>query len=596
MRYRLTLLAGFLLLCGLALRAADSSSRAAAPRGGALRVRILYDNSGSMFPGYAPPGRPGTPRSQSGARYFYQDPEFQKWLADFVDRQVLLQGSTVSMSALTSQGGFTPADLKQVHTEAPISTFDIARAVRNLPADAGQTTYLREGLDHFTRGFDGLVWLITDNVVETQAGAIDEGVKSFFEALRDTHRFRSVHLFKLPFHDRESQQDATLAVYGILVTQEAIPTPDLTRFDRRMGETFLFAKRRGGDPPPPLFPGREHLKLKDLKVDPMQLNALEVSLDSPERLLEEGQPLRLKLRGTIQSHLTQHSVTAGQYRLTMASPFQPDDRAERDLGAQPLAASLFLPIEGTIDSAIPPQGRREIVAGLRSSKPISIRARGPLAWLRLAFNGASIPYAGTVRMSFDQVRVRLERGEMSGIFGIDQASSIFDFQDVRRLEVAPSEAPVTFTLQIGERRTAILLVLLAVLAALVGAAAALLARKRWYFLRITGTPDKLISLRRLGRHPVVHAGQPLGTLSRRLGGGHEFVPQPPSAALAITPTSVPDAFDVRFRDGRSCRLSIEPRGGAGKENPKRPPLPGAPAPAPPSLPGPSRPLPKIDRP
>ncbi len=588
------------VLCCLGLSAATVPGFSAVTIGGPLKVGILYDNSGSMYPGYAPPGRPGTPKSESGARFFYQYPDFQRWLADFIARQSLLDGATVSMSTFTSQGDFAPGDLQQVHPDVPIDDFDVARAVHNVPPEAGRTTYLTESLNRFTQGFEGLVWLITDNVVETQAGEINDEIRRFFTTLRDEPRYRSVHLFKYPFRDDQTGQESTLAIYGILVSEAVIPKPVLAYYDRKLRSIFRFAERRGGDPPPPLFPGREHLKLKDLGVDALELKAapnLEVVLDHPERLLKEGQTLRLEMPGQIQSHLTQHSVTAGRYRLQLVGAFEPEAWATRDLGAQPLATSRFLPGEGTIDEAIPPGRTREIKAVLRSSAPISFKIRGPLAWLRLAINGAVVKYTGRVRMSFDDVQVRLERAQMSGIFGIDEASSVFDFQEVSQLEVAPSETPVSFALVAGRSRTAVLLLALGLLAVLLGTAAVLLARRRWYFIRMTGVPEKLVSLRRLGSYRIVHDGQPLGTLSRGVSGDHEFTPPTPSAALTVTPTPVPDAYDVHFRDGQGLRLSIEPREG-GKQREKRSHrIAGTPPPKPPTQdPAPRRALPKIDRP
>jgi hypothetical protein len=177
---------------------------------------------------------------------------------------------------------------------------------------------------------------------------------------------------------------------------------------------------------------------------------------------------------------------------------------------------------------------------------------------------------------------------------------VFTFQDVTSLpNIAPSEATVDFTIKAGNSRTAVLLLALLVMTALLGAAAALLMRKRWYHVRISGTPERLIPLRRLSSYTIVHDGQPLGRLSRTFAGEHDFAPIPPSAALTVSPTAQQDVYDVRFRDGRGCQLAIEPQGGAKKKT-LRQDWPAASPPPPPSSMGsglPSgRPLPKIDRP
>jgi len=567
-----------------------------------LRVRILYDNSGSMYPGYAPPGRPGTPRSVSGARFFYQYPEFQQWLSDFVARQTILDGGTVSMWTFTSHGEFSPGDIREVHPEVPVAQFDVARAAARFPQEPGGTTYLTETLDRFTRDrFEGLVWLITDNIVETRAGDLNSDVRRFFQALKDEPRYRSVHLFKYPFRDERVGQGATLAIYGILVSAPDVPDPVLAYYDRKFRSSFRFANRREGDPPPSLFPGREHLKLKDLGVEALELQAvpnLQVVLDDPEKgAFEEGQRVQLELSGKVQSYLTQHSVTGGRYQLELASAFEPESWAEKSLGAQKLAAATFQPARGEIREPIPPTQSREVTVPLRSSQPISFESGGLGTWIRLAMNGAIVKYTGRVRMSFDDVQVRLERDQMAGIFGIDEASSIFDFQDVTNLpDVAPSEATVSFALKTGGSRTAVLLLLLALLAALLGVPAVLLARKQWYHVRITGTPERLVPLRRLGGYQVVHEGQPLGRLSRGVTGSHEFTANAHSAAFTITPARQPDTFDVRFRDGRGCQLSIEPKGGGKPRRPRAVPESPPRGGSAPAAPPPVRNLPKIDRP
>jgi hypothetical protein len=592
-------LIGFCLLAGAGEGAVISI-------GEPLPVRILYDNSGSMHPGYKPPGSEGRrTKSELSVRSFHEYPEFQQWLADFVDRQTILDGGTVGMWTFTSNGQFTPNDIQPVHPEVPIGEFNVARAVQSFPSRAGQTTYLTETLDSFTHDFTGLVWLITDNIVETRAGVPDVDVERFFKELNQNPRYRSVHLFKYPFKDEQAGQSSALAVYGILVSAADVPEPVLAYYDRKFRTTFRFADCRHGDPPLPLFPGREHLKLKSLKVDALELHAiptLKVKLDNPDAdVFKEGQPVRLELAGEIKSYLTQHSVIGGQYQLALSTPFQPEEWARRDLSARPLPSEVFSAEVGAISEPIPPDGRRDVKALMSSSRPISLTSKGLGAWLRLAFNGAVVNYTGTVRMSFQGVRVRLERAQMAGIFGIDKTSQIFNVQDVNSLEVSPSEAPVSFALRAGPSRTVVLLIFLVIALVILGILVALLGRKQWYRIRITGTPERLIPLRRLGSYQVLHEGQTLGRLSRRTSGDYDFAPNTGSAAFTITPTRQPDTWDVRFRDGGGCQLSIEQEGG-GTTKPRKgkdiEPAPAEPPPGTPSVTGaePSRPLPRIDRP
>lgn len=585
-----------LSLFGLFLLAGALESSAAVSKGGPLRVHILYDNSGSMYPGYRPPGTPGRKtKSELGARFYYEDPEFQSWLGDFVACQTILDGGTVGLWTFTSNGEFTPGGIQRVHPEVPVAQFDVARAVRNFPSEAGQTTYLTETLDQFTRGFEGLIWLITDNIVETRVGEPDQDVERFFQALRHDPRYQSVHLFKHSFQNERS----ALAIYGILVSGSEIDKSVLAYYDRKFRSNFRFANRREGDPPPQLFPGREHLKLRNLEIDALELvpNLQAVLADSKSGLFKEGDKVKLELAGEIKSYLTQHAVTSGRYRLEFSENFKPD---RIDLAPE-IPSQSFTHADGEIQEAIQPNGTRNVREILQSSKPISFTSKGLASWFTLALKGALVNYSGTVKMSFWDVKVRLERAQMAGIFGIDKASRIFDFQNVTKIEVYPSQASVTFALQTGSSRTALLLTLLLILAVILGLLAAFLARKQWYRIRITGTPERLIPLRRLGSYQILHEGQTLGRLTRGISGDYDFAANLNSAAFTIAPTRQADTWDVRFRDGGGCQLSIEPQGGRTEKHRGRDDAdstrPGAPAGGMPAAPpAPLRPLPKIDRP
>jgi hypothetical protein len=557
-------------LCAIALAlVAFSASAAALTPDTPLAVRILYDNSGSMYPGYRPPGTPDRrTREQLGVHFFHQSPDFPRWLEDFVERQSAVGGDTVSMWTFTSNGPFTPADIHEVHPVVPLSDFDAQTAIANFPARAGNNTYLTETLTTFRNDFTGLVWLITDNIVETTAGQSDAGVQRFFETLAQSENLRSVHLYKHSFE--ENGQTSALAVYGILVSAAAVPDDTLAHYDRKFGE---------------LFAGREHLKLKNLSIEPLTLHAdLQLVLsDRDKGMFQEGHGVQLELDGEIVSHLTQHTVTAGRYELAIASPFVAEPRAQRDLGAQPLAPALFDPASGDIESAIPPNGTRRIHALLASNQPVSFTPRGLADWLRLAWSGAAVRYTGAVRMSLADVNVRLQRQQMAGIFGIEQASSIFSFQDVTSLKgIKPSIVPVTFALRTGSSRTAILLAILAVLAAIAITAALILSRKQTFRITVANT-ETITALRRLGTHDVLYEGKLLGRLSRGLWSGYDFHAATGNPAFTVVPASDGETWDVKFSGASSRRLSIKAEGGGTlkRRKPSASPTRAAPPPPPP---------------
>jgi hypothetical protein len=594
MRATFIVIAVLLLLCG-AVHAAEL--RPGAP----LEIRILYDNSGSMYPGYTPPG-PSERRTKAelNVRYLHEYPEFRQWLADFVQLQTVVGGGTVAMSTFTSDGAFDPGrDLQQVHPPVRPAAFRVDEAVRNFPTRRGQTTDLVDSLRTYTDGFTGLVWLITDNVVETSAGVPDTGVDEFFEMLDREERFRSVHLFKLPFLDPAARQQATLAVYGLIVSPVPLSSETLAWYDRKFREGFRLANRPSGNPAPPLFPGREHLKLKDLRVDALELVAntnLELLLSDPDRgVFKEGQNIRLGLTGEIKSYLTQHSVTAGRYRLRLAAPFTPEETARRNFNLPSLAAAEFEETADAIRQPIPPNGRRAVTAVLQSAQPVSLSPDGFGAWVRLALQGAQVRYTGTVQMSFEDVAVRLEPARMEGIFGIERAPAIFRLQDVKTLtNVQPSTAQVGFTLAAKANRTVVLLLVLAAISAVAGVVAYILSRKQWYRVRISNAGEQLIPLRRLGRHSLEYEKRAAGSLSRGIAGDTSFTP---ATGVTLDPGGEGLRWRIRFRDGVRCEVAIEPVGGAALPAPRKTTT----APTASTVPrgaGPParRPLPKIDRP
>lgn len=551
---------------------------AAAPltRDGALPVRILFDNSGSMYPGYLPPGTPDRrTREELGVHYIHELPSFARWLDQFVQQQSVIGGSTAGMWTFTSNGQFTPADIAEVHPVVPIRDFRAADALSHVPPHAGNRTYLTETLNAFTRNFTGLVWLITDNIVETNAGEPDAGVQQFFESLARQEEYRSVHLFK--YVCEENGHAATLAIYGILVSSQPVSSDVLASYDNRFREL--------GDGN--LFPAHEHLKLKNLSIEPMRLRAdLQLVLADREKgTFKEGDEVRLALDGEIRSYLTQHAVTAGRYELRIGEPFVPEEWAQRDIGAVPLAAEVFDSVSGTIDQAIPPNGTRRLEALLHSQQPVSFKPKGPIEWLRLAWNGAAVHYTGAVTMSFTDIRVRFERQRMAGIFGIDHAAPIFEFQNVATIpNVEPSLAPVSFALNTGTSRTAILLLLLALLIAVAGVAAFLLSRKQLFRINIGGTAQ-VLSLRRLGGGNVMDEGKLLGRLSRGVGNGYAFHPVT-SQEITVVPAGDGSVWDVKVKGGVTRRLTIKADGGgvakAPPQKPNQPAARGAPPP-PPSL-------------
>lgn len=548
-----------LLSVALALCAA-AAAEARITRDGPLRVHVLLDNSGSMYPGYQPGG--GVGRQALGVRFYREYPWFRDWLADFVERQTVLNGSTVEMSAFTSGTTFRPGDVQPVHSRVPLGGFDAGAALGRVTG-WGQRTFLAESLDAATRGFEGLTWLITDNVVETGGGTPDLEVKRFFETLRDTGRYRSVHLFKLPFEAPEAEVRSALAVYGILVSNQELDDATAAFYDRKFRDTFRVASRSRG-PGGPLFPDHEHLKLKDLDVAPFDLQfdpVIDVEILGKDRVLgREGQKVELRLRGRIQSNLTQHSVTSGRYVVRVVSPLEPDAASREQFGVSPIPPGAFETFAGTLSAVIPPADSHPVDAVLPSRDRIGLDTSGFLAWLKSAFSGMHVLYEGEVEMVFEDVEVRFERDRLAGVFGAEVAPAVFDFEDVRTIDATPARDRITLPLTGGSIRGFLLLVLLTVLAASLAIAARLFLKRERYRVTVADS-QSVTALLPFGSHEVRHGHRSLGRLRRGFGAGYELVPVRGDRQVEVEPGGQQGQYHARIRDIGTVPIWIERLGG-----------------------------------
>ena len=524
------------------------SAEAEISRSEPLEIRILLDNSGSMFPGYLPDS--GQRRSQLGVRFFREYPEFRSWLNDFVQRQALLGGNNVSLAAFTSGEAFRPGqDVQEVQPPVPLAQFD-ANAALDRVTGFGRQTFLAESLDEYTEGFEGLLWLITDNIVETGRGTADEGVVRFFQSLRDRSKYRSVHLFKLPFEDPDRDYSSDLAIYGILVSPEEVP--DAAHFDGELRNEFRRARRPGTAQQ--LFPGQEHLKLKDLSVDALELQIpqLEVEIQSLRDLFRE-----LKMPAKIRTKLTQHSVIRGRYTLTVVRDFQADEPERSEFRIQPIKAGSFTAFTGRIEQPIPPIGLHHFQAEISSKGSLSLSPSGFWAWVKVATFGVRSEFRSRARMTFSGIVVRLERERMAGIFGVDAASDVFDFQDIQDIVVKPAVTPVSFVLETGASRGLVLLFVLLVLVLPLVYAAWFLLKPANYRVTVGNNPPTVVGLRRLGRHRIHSPPHHIASLVRNFGGRHQVVPGDEDTELRPASATRPGAYSVSIPGGKSWSLRIE---------------------------------------
>ena len=82
-----------------------------------IEAKMLYDYSGSMYPGY-----PDTPRHQSGVSFFHQYDHFRSWFAQFVSAQTRLNAKTVSLSIFRSLEQFRPGDIQETQSSLGLTS------------------------------------------------------------------------------------------------------------------------------------------------------------------------------------------------------------------------------------------------------------------------------------------------------------------------------------------------------------------------------------------------------------------------------------------------------------------------------------------
>lgn len=514
-----------------------------------VKVKILYDFSGSMYPGY-----PETPRHQSGVKFFHRYDTFKAWFANFVSSQTRFGAKNVSLSVFRSMDRFRPGDIRETHSPVPVRKFNVNRAFSQEKPHGVDYTYLAESLDYFTgNNFEGIVWLVTDNRVET--GESRQTTKDFFIHLRDTPRYRSVHIYKLPFDDREKNQHSDLAVYGILVSPLEVSNEAAQWYDERF---FEFKD---------IFRESRHLKLKDLSINPFRIDIepIVVDIDSYQKGFSEGKIIKIPMKGKIKSNLTQHTITGGTLKIKMIEDFIPDAKAQKKYGVEKIAGTLFREVEVNLAQEIPPNGTAELKKFHISSKqkvPLSVSGLGNL--IRAAASGLKVKYTGKGIVSSNRINVALKqegRLRISGIYSSGEMGPVFGAQSaITKIQAKPAKFGISFILKSGGLRSVILLLILLALLVPLVFLGIFLARKEKYRIRHE-QKEEIIELMRLGSHSTRCESHFLGTLKRGVGNVDSFTPNTARAGLKVTPGKQKGEFEVSINiknEQKAFKLTIEP--------------------------------------
>lgn len=537
-----------LLFCSIIIISANADAKIT--QLSELSIRILLDNSGSMYPGYRLVDNQG--KSATGVQWFYEYPEFREWLQKVIFAQGRLNGKDVSLTV------FNNRDLIEILPPTPreqITTQTLTDAFNKL-GKYGQYTYLNANLDNFTNGFEGVTWMITDNIIETREGTHDNrDIINFFQSLNEKNKYRSVHLYKYPFEDVSQNQKSALAIYGILVSPEDVDDSVLEYFDRK----FVKFKE--------LFPGQgyRHLKLKDLRVNPLSLeggivvNKIKIKLlDSPANTFRVNQIVRLRLEGKIRSNLTQHTVISADYRIEVKGPFKPSPKAKKEYGVKAIPSSNFKVVKGKLTSAIPPLGTQKLTKIISSKIPLTLETQGFVAFIKSAL-GLNVKYTGKIKFSLNNVKVKLERTHLAGIYGIDQASHVFDFQDIDEIKAKPHSFKKSFSLMTGTGRGVLLFIILLLILAPIIFLVWFLLQKDKCRIKIDQNENTIL-FRRLGSHNIKHDGESIGSVRRGIGKDYTFTQNRGLANLDTEQLSS-DTGAARLNvelKGKKFGLAIEP--------------------------------------
>lgn len=526
-----------------------------------LEIRILLDNSASMYPGYGPPGIGSRSRADTGGKFYVEYSEMEDWLDDFVALQTILGGRSISFLSLTSSGAFEASDVRTLHRKSPLDQFRASKARRSLPGQ-GKHTYLTEGLRSATQGFEGILWLITDNIVEDRRGVPDQGVARFFRSLADSERFRSVHLYKLPFEDLVGGKPGNLAIYGILISSQEIQPNVLRYFDNKFRGDFLKAQRRISGTP--LFGEGAYWKLKDLRVGALDLEirpTLDVEIVQRERrLFREHQEIVLRFRGSVLNRLTQHRLTGGRFEVRPRGAFEPSVTDQGGFSIEQVPGSHFDSSESLLPR-IAPRDKAEIQGQLISNRSISLKPKGFWAWLKSASRGIKVIFRGQAEARFTELVAEFDRRQMDGIFGADAAPEIFQIPARLEIRAEVSEPEsISFELTSAHWRQLLFVLLLLFLLAMAVGFYWIFGRTKKFRVIVDGD-ERIVALRRLGSKSIDHEGHTLGRLRRDVWGSTGFFPNTHSVGVKVRAAGKAGCFDFTLRDKGSGRLELQEIGG-----------------------------------
>ena len=539
-------------------------------------VKILYliDNSGSMYPGYHPGGK------YKGKRHYYiEDNDFKTELTRFIYDTSHPEATDFSIESV---------DFSIFHEELiPIkkdespqslskdSIRSILDSIKITGTDARRKdTYLAKVMNQVTRDFEGIVWLVTDNIIEDENHSFDKQVVAFYNELNQpvgTSPYKIAFIYPLPWEI--GGYSGTLALYGFLVNYPGLDQKEFSNFENEIFKKSDVINHFGDN---------SYLKLKPLNINPVIIKQdvkkwFEkdiIPLDS--KVFKEGVDLIEKeIKLTLKSNLTHHKVKSGVITARIENDFESTVKGRKEK-APDFTPDDFRPIElfeeakdglkkiGELTEAqgihippLEPEESKTYVLKLKTKKPISFDQTG--SYLSKALSPWTVNYKGDMVFAIKdltlEVIVNSER--VKGVYQAQELSNIFQGQET--VEVDPFPVDLKFSVQAGLDRMIYLILWLVLLMIIAGILFWLFMRPAAYEVALSGmvNTSERYRLRPLqkGKLQIVHpeSGNKtlLGTISRGITGNAIF------RAVRGLKTSRPRGVDKAYKiSGKGLSLEM----------------------------------------
>lgn len=387
----------------------------------ATEVYYLFDNSASMYDGY--------PSPRAGAKFYYQRPEFQAFIRQYIaatsksdDSISIITFNRVTNTVLP----LTPVgDINWESVFPPVGKLDVVGS--QSPQDTGFTRMpdaLRELLAKINDK-KAVVWLLTDNIADSGASNEAADTREFYSLLATDPRVQMVHAYPLLRDPINSK--STLMIYGIVLgDKEPFSLPELKEWD----EKYVGAKTMVD------LMGQDAFQMK-----PLNRNTLELSLKEQLKLdaIDEDSPLTGSVDLVIKSYFHYHTITSAKLNLR-ADDLKPERASISLIPGDKFQFSPEQPYE--INNI---RAKSEYSFNVKFTTPqVTVSpSRNKFATLLADIFDETFPMHGVLWAKVDDVQLKLEvPPTMQKAFGTQDIPEIFRPEKINmdelRMEINPT--------------------------------------------------------------------------------------------------------------------------------------------------------------